>query len=358
MIDMKTNDEPEVVSVVIATYNSEKTLAKTLQALRNQTYPQNRLEIIVVDGGSCDATLKIADDYNCIVIDNPKTEPVHAKLLGTNRASGRYLVTLDHDEVLENRNSIMCRVSALKKHPDCKVAFLSGYKRPCDYPLLNQYISEFGDPFSLYMYNFSKDYQFYERALKRRCSVIEDTGEYAYMSFLPRKSSVIVELCCLGTMIDLDYFRNTIRINDNSSNLVHAFYLMLKDDCTNVIISKNDPLVHYSVDSIHAYIPKLRWRIMNNIHFTEKGENGFSGRENLQNVSRMKKYGFIPYSIVFPVSLIHSMILSIRRKNPVYVMHVIFCLYVTMEIIVQYFLRLIGYTPEFKSYDGKKKIDR
>jgi len=358
MKTVNNNAEVDVVSVVIATYNSEKTLGKTLQALRNQSYPQDKLEIIVVDGGSCDKTLQIASDYNCIIVDNPKTEPVHAKLLGTDRATGRYLVTLDHDEVLENCNSILCRVNVLKKYSDCKVAFLSGYKRPSDYPLLNQYLSEFGDPFSLYMYNFSKDYQFYEKALRRRCRVIEETNEYAYMSFLPKKSSVIVELCCLATMIDLEYFKDVIGITKDSGNLVHAFYLMLKDGCTNVIITKNDPLTHYSVDSIQAYIPKLKWRIMNNVHFEEKAENGFSGRESLQNVSKIKKYGFIPYSIIFPISFIHSVTLSLKRKNPIYLMHVVFCLYVSVEIIAQYFLKMTGYVPQFKSYDGKKKIER
>ncbi len=358
MVDTKNSNELEVVSVVIATYNSEKTLGKTLQALRKQSYPQNKLEIILVDGGSSDTTLQIAGEYGCIVVDNPKTEPVHAKLLGTNRATGKYLVTLDHDEVLENCDSILNRVNTLKSHPDCKVAFLSGYKRPKDYPLLNQYISEFGDPFSLYMYNFSKDYQLYEKALKKRCRIIEETNEYSYMSFEPNKSSVIVELCCLATMIDLAYFKHVIEIDSNSSNLVHAFYLMLQNGCTNVIISKNDPLVHYSVDSIKAYFPKLKWRIVNNVHFAEKGEKGFSGREQVQKVSKIKKYSFIPYSILFPISFLHGVVLGISRRNPVYLLHAVFGFYVAVEIIVQYVWKILGFTPSFKSYDGKKKIER
>lgn len=348
----------DVVSVVIATYNSEKTLGKVLKALRQQSYPQDKLEILIVDGGSKDSTLEIAQEYDCIVVDNPKTEPVHAKLLGTNYASGRYLMTLDHDEVLENRDSILIRVNALQSHPDCKVAFVSGYQRPQDYPLLNQYLSEFGDPFSLYMYGFSKDCGFYEKALKKRCEMIEETSQYACLSFRPENTSVIVELCCMATIIDLEYFKYEIGIHEDSNKLVHAFYQMLKNRNYEVIISKNDPLVHYSVDSLRAYFPKLKWRICNNIHFSEKGEKGYSGREEVQQISKIKKYGFMPYAILFPISLLHSIYLAVTRRNQVYLMHCLFSFYVAVEILAQYAIKILGITPKFKSYDGKKTIER
>ena len=52
--------EYPVVSIVIATYNSEKLLPRTLDAIRRQTYPKERIEILIIDGGSKDNTIKIA----------------------------------------------------------------------------------------------------------------------------------------------------------------------------------------------------------------------------------------------------------------------------------------------------------
>ena len=49
-----------VITVVMPTYNSEHTIEKALQSIRNQTYPQDSIEILVVDGGSTDKTLSIA----------------------------------------------------------------------------------------------------------------------------------------------------------------------------------------------------------------------------------------------------------------------------------------------------------
>lgn len=51
---------PPVVSVIIPVYNDAERLRLCLQALEQQTYAQNRYEIIVVDNGS-DATAKISD---------------------------------------------------------------------------------------------------------------------------------------------------------------------------------------------------------------------------------------------------------------------------------------------------------
>lgn len=50
-----------IVSIVVATYNSDKTLSKTLDSIVSQRFTQ--WECIVVDGGSKDNTLDILRDY-------------------------------------------------------------------------------------------------------------------------------------------------------------------------------------------------------------------------------------------------------------------------------------------------------
>jgi glycosyltransferase involved in cell wall biosynthesis len=50
-----------LVSVCVPAYNSEKTIAKTITSLINQTY-QN-LEIIIIDNCSADATVKVAQEF-------------------------------------------------------------------------------------------------------------------------------------------------------------------------------------------------------------------------------------------------------------------------------------------------------
>ena len=265
-------------------------------------------------------------------------------------------MTLDHDEVLVNPDSIKKRVELMEKHPSCKVAFCSGYKRPGDYPLLNEYISEFGDPFSLFVYNFSKGAVFLEKGLRRICEVEEDEERHLLVSFAKTKRLPIFELCCLATIVDIEWFKAHSEVASSAQAMAHMFYIMLSMGNSEAILLKNDPLVHYSADSLKAYFPKLKWRIRNNIHFAEKGESGFSGRQKYIRYTKYKKYLFIPYTLFVPACLGHGIYLSITRKNSVYLMHPIFCWYVLIQIIKEYSKRLAGKDQQFTSYDGKKIV--
>ena len=352
------NKKQITVSIVIATYNSEKILPKVLKAIRSQSFPQDELEILTVDGGSTDRTKELALKYGCRIIDNPKTEPVNAKLLGVQNAAGKYLLFLDHDEVLANKDSIKIRIEALQKHPECKTAFCSGYKRPRNYPILNQYLNDFGDPFSLFVYNSYKDERYFGKMLKKNFALLEEKKEYFVISFAKMQKDIIVELCCLGTIIDLEYFKETTNILTNPMDLVQLFYVMLDQGKPEVIVSKSDPILHYSVDSLKAYLPKLKWRICNNVHYPEKSDMGFGGRQKYQKRAAYKKYLFVPYAIFFPLPLLHGLGLALSRRNVVYLLHPVLCLYVVFQIACQMGLKVMGIVPEFRSYDGKKKIDR
>lgn len=66
---------PPKVSILVATYNSELTLDECLKALFELDYPQDFLEVIVLDGCSTDATLKIAQKYPVKVVSEPLSAP-------------------------------------------------------------------------------------------------------------------------------------------------------------------------------------------------------------------------------------------------------------------------------------------
>jgi glycosyltransferase involved in cell wall biosynthesis len=46
-----------LISIVLTTYNSEKVVERTLKGIIEQDFPLNRVELIIVDGGSKDNTL-------------------------------------------------------------------------------------------------------------------------------------------------------------------------------------------------------------------------------------------------------------------------------------------------------------
>ncbi len=83
-----------LVSVVIPTYNSEKTLKKCLESIKRQTY--KNIEIIVVDKFSKDRTVEIAKKFGAKIIIEDLERTV-ARNRGIREAKGKYLLSIDSD---------------------------------------------------------------------------------------------------------------------------------------------------------------------------------------------------------------------------------------------------------------------
>ena len=82
------------ISVIMPAYNAERTIELALRSIRMQTIA-DQIEILVIDGGSTDATREIARQYGAVILENPHRLPEPAKLIGIQRAKGRYVVKQD-----------------------------------------------------------------------------------------------------------------------------------------------------------------------------------------------------------------------------------------------------------------------
>jgi hypothetical protein len=87
------------VSVIVPTWNEEKYLPKCLQSLTNQSASRPS-EVIVVDGGSTDRTVKIAEKYADKVLVEPGKPVGAARNIGAKHASGSTLAFIDADTVV------------------------------------------------------------------------------------------------------------------------------------------------------------------------------------------------------------------------------------------------------------------
>ena len=89
----------DVVSVVVPTRNSARTLEACLASIRAQTYPG--IELVVVDNGSTDGTKEIAGRLADIVLDaGPERSAQRNR--GAAAARGRYLLIVDSDMALDS----------------------------------------------------------------------------------------------------------------------------------------------------------------------------------------------------------------------------------------------------------------
>jgi glycosyltransferase involved in cell wall biosynthesis len=85
-------------SIIVPTSNEEKTIEKTLKALKNQTLKD--FEIIVKDGGSTDRTVELAQIYADKVVCNRDFSVADARNQGADYAKGIFLVFVDADTEL------------------------------------------------------------------------------------------------------------------------------------------------------------------------------------------------------------------------------------------------------------------
>ena len=107
-------EEPDV-SVILTTYNGAAYIECALDSLVRQTIGLDRMQVLVVDDGSTDATPAIVDRY---AAEHPSFEVIHQPNSGgpaqpRNRAlesvRGRYLFFLDHDDHVAN-DALECMV--------------------------------------------------------------------------------------------------------------------------------------------------------------------------------------------------------------------------------------------------------
>ncbi len=85
------------ISVIIPAYNAADTISACVQALKNQTIPSERYEIIVVDDGSTDDTAQQAAHTGARVIRQKNAGAAAARNRGAQMAWGEILLFTDSD---------------------------------------------------------------------------------------------------------------------------------------------------------------------------------------------------------------------------------------------------------------------
>lgn len=325
------------VSVVIATYNSAKTLPKVLRSIRNQNYPKTKVEILIIDGNSNDETLKIAKQFNCKIFINNKRNQVYGKFLGYKKSKGDYIMLIDSDEELINKNSIRNKVSIMENNKSIKAVISSGYRMPKGYPDITDYLNEFGDPFSFYMYKSPRNEDAFLTWLISKYRPVLNDKEKAIFNF-NKDNTPFIELTSMGVILDKNYIkRNIASVFKLPSEHTHIFYLLNKNK-KSFAVTKNDAVVHYSVNSFSSYLRKIRSRITSNIFKTEMGKAGFSGREKYSKEAVFKKYSFLIYGFSIFLPLLDGLYLALTRKKTIYLMHA-FLTYYTLILIVFFYTR-------------------
>lgn len=103
------------VTIITATYNSEKTIRDTLSSVASQSY--KNIEHIVIDGLSTDNTLEIVSEYDHVArVESGKDDGIyHAMNKGLALATGDLIAILNSDDFYMDSKVIENVVNAMKE---------------------------------------------------------------------------------------------------------------------------------------------------------------------------------------------------------------------------------------------------
>lgn len=101
------------VAVIIPTLNEEQHIADCLESLLSQTYPFEKMDVMVVDGGSNDRTRDIVENYktkynNIRLINNDKRIQSVAFNIGVANSSAPFIIRLDAHAKYKERYVELC----------------------------------------------------------------------------------------------------------------------------------------------------------------------------------------------------------------------------------------------------------
>lgn len=266
------------ISIVMPTFNSEKRLEKCLRLIRRTNYPQDKIEIIVADGGSTDCTIEIAKKYKCVVFDNLRKLPEPGKAVGINNSTGDLICFLDDDNFVVDVDFFnkMCKPF---KDKNISAAEPWSYVQEKGMTPLERYWAIMGlnDPVMYYMGCYD------------RLNVL--TNHWTSLSILQKDKGGYIEF-------DLSYNKlptigaNGFMIRSDLIKKIDYENLLDLDKVAEIVRKGYSKFAKVKVGIVHTFVPNLSgyWKKCLRKANSFYGEVGYSGQDVNELSKRIYKY--------------------------------------------------------------------
>jgi len=285
------------ITVVIPTYNSERTIGRCLDSIQNQYYPCE-VDVIVIDGISYDDTQFITKSFmmNIRAYEDDDCSPESAKAFGIREAHGDILCMMASDNILPHYNYFRDMIKPFMADPQLHASYSKYYKYDKDLNAMSRYFSILGgnDPVAWYLNKNDKSE--YEPNEDRSYSVVRWNENNA------------------PTLGDNGFFiRREVMLESDMDNFYHIdnqLDLIRKGHQRFALV--NNSIIHDTGESFFPYLRK-RYRHVNNLYFKQRGRRRY---HVVGKCDRFRLMGFICYSL-FGFSFVWSVrkYLSFRDRS-------------------------------------------
>lgn len=110
------------VSIIIPAFNEEKNIEACLNSIKYLNYPKEKIEVIVVDDGSDDETIKIAEKFGVKTLNQEHLGKVDTLNNGVKISSGEFIFTIDADTILDKE----CLIELIRPFLDESIGATNG----------------------------------------------------------------------------------------------------------------------------------------------------------------------------------------------------------------------------------------
>ena len=249
-----------LVSFVIPTKEKNYRVLPLLDSIRSQDYPADKIEIIIIDGGSAPEILEKCGRYNPKIYRNEKVLAEGkgmGKDQGIEKSGGKYVVIAEADIRLIGKNWIKNMITPLEEDENLFASVPRLYVDKND-NIVNRYLSYVGvDPFAVF------------RSLEGQLALdrvpLKDAGGY-FKARLNKKKPY-----CMGSN-GFMFRRELIGRVGGYAQDVEFIARLAKNNFLEFAIPKKARVLHFNVRSFSNFFKKrMRWsRMYSKFYLNEK----------------------------------------------------------------------------------------
>ncbi len=322
------------ISILTPVYNEAHQIEGYLKNVREQDYPQDKIEIIIADGGSTDDTVKIAKQYGCRIIDNPDKFAEPGLVRCEEAATGDLMAIMAADNRMPSKDWLKVMSRPFIEDENVWGAYTHIEAADNDNNFNRYYSLLHVEPFTWFVYGNAANPRYFKHEYK----IMEKKPGYVIYEFKPKNHPLIA--FAQGFVIRRGFKRKP----ENKGDDVLPFIQMIEDGHKIAYVPEAG-VYHFHLRSFSHYFKKYQWRIRNSLY---KNNVGFDNRAKYLTFGRkLRKYLWIIYgcSVIGPV--FHGVWWALRDRQICWLWHIpasvglsaLICYEVTRQKILKLFGR-------------------
>ncbi|RKZ87202.1 MAG: hypothetical protein DRR16_07790 [Candidatus Parabeggiatoa sp. nov. 3] len=305
----------------IVTLDEEARIERCLKSIVAQNYPQDRIQIAILDGGSVDRTCEIARQYGAKIYHNEKKLPEPGLAYGYKIAQADLVVFMAADNILYDKEWVNKILRPFQENPESVwAAFSKVVNDPSD-TIWSKYLNQDTDPFNAFVFgNASHPDKF-----AKQYPVKKQGDNYVIYQYTTIDYPLIALAQC--TVLKAGIKRPESSEYDDILPLIS-----LIEQEHDIAYVQDTGIYHYSLKGFASFKNKFNHRIYNSIQ-----TSSYDTRAKYNSVSRkLKKYLFLPYGFSLILPFIKSIAWWMKVREQQVLLHPIACFTLCYYILFNY----------------------